>query len=363
MNVDNCGKVYIYERSGLQWLEPPISITAQEPEKDDMFGKSVCIDGDYIIVGAPGMKDGGAAFIYKRTSKEWELDGELSQPLASGNFGHSVSISGTRVIIGSTAAHNNGLVYIYERKANKWDKIKTLMTTDSDVDDYGHSVSISGDSAIVGVSKGDRVYFYYYDGQTWPLEQRSNYVDGTDFGRSVSVSGNFAVVGAVLDDTNGVDQGAAIIYMRLDTGGWAQFDELYPSDGTTNDMFGYSVSISGEHIISSTSTRMKSYIFKLEDNNWIEKSILFDPGLHGLDYFHGFGFSVSIDETPDGVYAVSGAPYYGKRSVWGGAIFVYRIWILSDIFLDILKVIRDMIEIIIDLFPPVGHLSQLLEFV
>jgi len=65
------------------------------------------------------------------------------------------------------------------------------------------------------------------------------------FGRSVSVSGNTAVVGAWLDDDAGGDSGSAYVYVR--SGGvWTQQQKLTASDAAADDLFGRSVSVSGE---------------------------------------------------------------------------------------------------------------------
>ena len=64
------------------------------------------------------------------------------------------------------------------------------------------------------------------------------------FGVSVSISsdGNTAIVGAYNDDSG---RGSAYIYTRSGTT-WSQQTKLTASDGSSDDYFGYSVSISGD---------------------------------------------------------------------------------------------------------------------
>lgn len=76
--------------------------------------------------------------------------------------------------------------------------------------------------------------------------------DGTasdNFGRSVSVSGNIVVVGADLADVGAADQGSAYLYQyNPSTSVWDE-TKLTASDGTANDNFGNSVSVSGNTVI------------------------------------------------------------------------------------------------------------------
>ncbi len=65
------------------------------------------------------------------------------------------------------------------------------------------------------------------------------------FGPSVSISGDTAVVGAQLDDDKGNNSGSAYIFVRSGTA-WTQQAKLVASDGAASDRFGVSVSISGD---------------------------------------------------------------------------------------------------------------------
>ena len=66
------------------------------------------------------------------------------------------------------------------------------------------------------------------------------------FGRSVSVSGNIAIVGAYEHDENGENSGAVYVFEKDDsTGYWNETAKLTASDGDVDDTFGRSISISG----------------------------------------------------------------------------------------------------------------------
>ncbi len=76
--------------------------------------------------------------------------------------------------------------------------------------------------------------------------------NGQKFGYSVAISGNTLVIGSPgANGQNNQQEGAAYVFLKPATGGWADATEnakLVSSDGVTNDEFGYSVAISGDHI-------------------------------------------------------------------------------------------------------------------
>src|SRR6056297_1943458 len=74
---------------------------------------------------------------------------------------------------------------------------------------------------------------------------------GDVFGHSVSISGDYAIVGACYDDDNGNGSGSAYIYYKEQggTGNWGQVKKITASDGAADDYFGTSVSISGNYAI------------------------------------------------------------------------------------------------------------------
>ena len=87
---------------------------------------------------------------------------------------------------------------------------------------FGNSVSISGDYAIVG-TKGDdgtgSAYVFKRTGTSWAQEAKLLASDGAVgdlFGESVSISGDYAVVGALGDDDNGSESGSAYVFKRDD---------------------------------------------------------------------------------------------------------------------------------------------------
>ncbi|MGD8413889.1 MAG: hypothetical protein PVF33_06640, partial [Candidatus Latescibacterota bacterium] len=96
---------------------------------------------------------------------------------------------------------------------------------------------------------------------------------GDLFGVSVSISGNRAIIGANYDQDNGSMSGSAYIFELNPGGTWTQKQKLLASDGAPNDFFGRSVSISGDWaVVGAMYDNVASgsaYVFKRNpDGTW-----------------------------------------------------------------------------------------------
>jgi hypothetical protein len=241
-------------------------LTASDGATNDYFGDSVSISGDYAVVGAYGDdSSSGSAYIFRRDGTSWSQQAKLTA--SDGNsydeFGYSVSISGDYAIVGAHFDDANliysGSAYIFKLDGTSWSQQAKLTASDGSVNDcFGESVSISGDYAIVGACGDDdngnsagSAYIFKRDGENWSQQTKLMALDGAaydSFGISLSISGDYAIVGARGDDDNGDSAGSAYIFKR-DGETWSQQAKLTASDGAAEDLFGLSVSISGDYAV------------------------------------------------------------------------------------------------------------------
>ena len=95
-------------------------------------------------------------------------------------------------------------------------------------------------------------YVFVRSGTTWSEQQKLTASDGAaddQFGWSVAISGETVVVGARVDDIGAnSNQGSAYVFVRSGTT-WSEQQKLTASDGAVDDLFGYSVAISGETVV------------------------------------------------------------------------------------------------------------------
>ena len=238
--------------------------------------------------------------------------------------------------------------------------LKVVSSDRAQADMFGSSVAISGDFAIIGafqesqdvlgnntLSQAGSAYIFERDNSgNWNQQQKitaSDRASGANFGRSVAIFEDVIVIGAHKEDynTSGSDYksnaGSAYIFEKDNLGNWSQTQKIVANDRYNDDSFGWSVAVSGTHIIvgayqedenvfglDTKITAGSAYVFE-KDNlgswNQTQKIVASDRAIS--DYF---GFSVSIS----GNYALIGA--YGQdynaegtNSTYGaGAAYVFE---------------------------------------
>ena len=252
---------------------------------------------------------------------------------AGDEFGLSVSISGDFAIVSAHGDDDKGVdsgsAYVFRNNGGVWIEAQKLTASDGAAGDrFGAMVSISGDFAIVsahgdddkGVDSGS-AYVFRNNGGVWIEEQKLTASDGAAgeffggdgglfeglFGAFVSISGDFAIVSAIRDDDKGVDSGSAYVF-RNDGGVWTEAQKLTASDGAAGDIFGGSVSISGDFVfvgapfsVDKDGFNGSAYVFSNNGGIWTEEQKL-TASAGSPNHF--FGFSVSIG----GDVAIIGAP-------------------------------------------------------
>lgn len=207
----------------------------------DEFGADIDVDGNYLLVGAPGVNSGaGAAHIYMRSpaTNTWALIASFAggSGLRGSEFGGAVSIQGDYALIG---AYGFSQVRVYRRDAgtDTWSQAGMLTGAESeDGDLFGFGVAHYGDWAMVGAQYADgrqgAVYVFKRDSNTgtWNQHQRITIDDGASnfrFGRSVDMGDGRAVIGE--PGRNGFTGSAYIFEYDAATDTWIetrQFDDI-----------------------------------------------------------------------------------------------------------------------------------------
>jgi hypothetical protein len=310
-----------------------VKIVANDGAPLSYFGASVSTSGDYAVVGGTSS---GSAYIFRMESNSWIPKAKF---LASDGddfdkFGCAVSISGDYVLVGAYDDEENGFgsgaAYVFFRNGETWIQQAKLTASDGvSYDRFGASVSIAGDYAIVG-APGDtdntdfpgKAYIFKREGETWRQQAVIFAADGSAddcFGGSVSLSGDYAIIGSSYDDDNGASSGSAYIFKRTEDS-WLQQTKITASDNAEMDLFGLSVAISGDRAVvgasrddDSGNSSGSAYIFQRNGDIWTQQTKLTRSDANEYDRF---GQSVSISSD----YVVIGAPQSGT----GGAAYVFR---------------------------------------
>jgi hypothetical protein len=157
--------------------EETFKLTSPNPEPLGYFGFSTAIDGDFIVVGAynededagGGMVFGnaGAVYVYQlQPNGDWQMMQRLvsDDPDDGDLFGYSVALSGDYLLVGAwsedhdangnNTMNNAGSAFVFERQPNgTWNLVEKLVGSDrAPGDEFGKQVDIRGEYAIIGAA-------------------------------------------------------------------------------------------------------------------------------------------------------------------------------------------------------------------
>jgi hypothetical protein len=291
--ISPLGAVYTFTLHSGVWSQA-WKVQASDGLSGDGFGYAVGLSGRSLIVGAfvagIGSNSGqGAAYVFTKpggvafcpstgcgwieTQKLVASDGGPSQ-----GFGFAVALEGTTAIIGArTAIVANhwgvGAAYVFARPSaysctlanctSAWDETQRLTAQVLSTGmEFGSAIALEGTTALIA-SRWALVGSNQYQGAayafslvngSWVQTQQINPSDGIrsqQFASSLALKGDVAIfgsVGAVLLNDN-LRRGAAYLFSRSGNL-WTQDQKLVPSDGSMNDYFGESVSVSSSTIVS-----------------------------------------------------------------------------------------------------------------
>ncbi|MFS4460383.1 FG-GAP repeat protein [Bdellovibrio sp. HCB2-146] len=317
------------------------------------FGTSVAISEDQttLVTGAANESSGaGAVYIYIKSGGAWTLQQKLNGVLSGDLFGQSLAISGDTLVVGApshpydateaNALTNAGAAYIYFRSGGTWTLQKKLVGTGTNGrmsgDFFGVSVGISGDSVVVG-AKGQKydangsnlltdagaAFVFARASTVWTFQQKlvgqgtNGRLASDIFGSKVAISGDSIVVGA---PGHGYDEtgtgfltfaGAAFVFTRT-AGVWSLQQKLAGAGTVTrvaSDTFGYSVAIENDSIAigapgqdtdatnsNSVTDAGAAYIYSRTGATWTLEQKIVGMGTNGRKAADSFGSSVSISQ-------------------------------------------------------------------
>ena len=409
---DDSGAVYIFKFDGSTWNEAD-KLSAGDATAGDNFGGAVAIDGANVFVGAAGDDDGGAesgaAYAYtiesyyalnisadpqiigpgESATLAWSsvnidsaiIDHSIGAVPPNGSIAVSPTATATYTITAqSRYGKQTASVTVFRNRApsiavlepdvvnDTADTRFVILWIDDDPEDdakislYFDTDNQGADGTLIvsglnedGDGPGNDDYdwdttliwqgnYYIYavidDGFNEPVVAYSDGIVSIDhgsallnelkffaadaqendlFGLSISISGDFAIVGAPGVSHSGTRSGAAYIFIR-DGSGWTEQVKLTADNAEAYDGFGGSVSISGDYAIVGASgdddggsNAGAAYIFKRVGSDWLKQAKLSAGDAAAND---SFGVRVSIS----GDRAIISAPY---NDHYHGAAYIF----------------------------------------
>jgi hypothetical protein len=206
----------------------------------DNFGTSVAVDGNFVLIGDLGNTLGnsvGQAHLFDATTGDLLLTFDDPTPTMVDLFGVSVAVDGNYVLIGASGDDTNGpqvgQAHLFD--ATTGDLLLTFDDpTPTTADRFGSSVSIYGDLVLIGApgddTNGENIgQAHLFDATTGEL--LGTFDDPTvtnqdNFGTSVDIDSDNFLIGARFDDTNGINVGQAHLFNLAFPLGFAESDSL-----------------------------------------------------------------------------------------------------------------------------------------
>ena len=312
--------------------------------RGDGFGISVAMDGNTAVVGAYQDDDAtndnsGSAHVFTRSSSaalwSWSAKLTASDAAAGDEFGIAVAVDGDTIAVG---AHLNdskkGAAYVFTWNSSnsKWEQKAKLTASDAAAnDEFGIAVAVDGDTIVVGAhqndsNKGAAYVFTKPESGGWADATETAKLTASDaaandaFGISVAVHSETVVVGAHLENANDddvdttddvADSGAAYVFTKPESGGWADATEtakLTASDGAAVDELGISVGVDGDTVVvgahkydvgvgsDKKADAGAAYVFTKPVNGWATSTSTANLIASDAAANDDFGRSVAIDD-------------------------------------------------------------------
>jgi ketosteroid isomerase-like protein len=266
------GTVYSFLRSTGNWSREA-RLTAGNATPSDRFGRSLAMDGDTAVIGAPG-DDGpndeidGSAYVFERTHDGWtqqaNLTGDNRGPGAV--FGAAVAVDGNTAVIGAPEDHTPndtgpGAAYIFVRRDQEWTRqAKLFVEHKLNGTFFAETVAADGDTALVGAPRDNTMYVFSRTDEEWSkqtelfpddVEQREERDPGGTFAGSVALTTDVALIGAPTQDDGDIARTGSVYVFTRTENGWRRQAKLTDDGGDSLDEFGTAVALSGDTALAT----------------------------------------------------------------------------------------------------------------
>eukprot|EP01084_Bolivina_argentea_P219018 371543_1 len=300
------GSVYIYHKNNTNhWKNTQILIPPDyDASSSTYFGRSVALNSDnQLIVGADLVDtNSGGAYIYDKIYESWTQTTTLipTQRASGDRCGYAVAIHETHAMVGcigdNESKNSSGAVYTFEKIHNQWietGKLKASWITEDAY--FGYSISIYNNTAVIGAVGYNpngcldiflfcigrytgAAYVFNFENGIWTQTETltaSDSVSSDYFGVSVSIYQKHIVIGSYRANNH---DGKVYIFTH-DGSSWKETQILQPNNSLAYDYvsyqkyFGFSVSLHGNTLITSTEMGIRTlyYIFEYNGTDWSEQ--------------------------------------------------------------------------------------------
>lgn len=278
------GAAFVFTRAKDGTWAHTVTLAPRSLAPSATLGYSAALDGDTLVLGAPGA---GTVHVFSRRGGTWREQAELRPPAALrySGFGHSVRLDGEALVVGANTASDllmlGGSAYVFRRQAGTWQLEAELRSPrDEALARFGTAVAIRGDVVLIGASRATvgestragAAFVFERRGGAWvAVAELANDPPRSDeeFGRALALLPGAAVVGSHFGDAAGLNTGGAVLYTN-ESGDWRRSAVLLAEDRATISEFAYAIAASDREVVLGAPRRNTSvtaaggvYVFQI----------------------------------------------------------------------------------------------------
>lgn len=328
------GAVYVFRRSGPAWSQTQIlkgtAITEQR-----RLGNDVAMERGVLVVGASndGANGGAAGAVYVFRLEEgtgvWRQQQRITAPdaRAGDRFGEAVAIQGDRLLVGAPGhdrggtATDYGQVYVFVFNGTVWTQEAIVRDQTSPMmAGFGTDVALAGETMVSRDYRGT-IRVFRRSGVTWAAESVPPECRGAHF----ALDGDRLAVGQPNDasgngqpgDQTAPDSGAVRVFERT-AATWSEVAYLKAVSPERNARLGMATALRGDTLVATAASTSTLHAFQKVGASWI----VLPPvrGSHTSGNEGAFGFEVALTTlgvvAGDGAHAGNGSPTSSRGSVW-----------------------------------------------
>jgi hypothetical protein len=156
------GSAYVFSRSGTVWTQEA-RLLPNDGADNDNFGGSVSIHGNTVAVGSiaaklPGGGNQGAVYVFVGSGAGWTQQAKLvaSDAVASHLFGRSLNLREDTLVVSASENSSGGALYLFSRSAVNWTQQQKANAVDGAAgDQFGFSLDATEQIILTGAPTSD----------------------------------------------------------------------------------------------------------------------------------------------------------------------------------------------------------------
>lgn len=282
-------RVAVYERSSGVWQK---TRTVPRPDADpelsvEQFGAALDVDGNTVVIGAPGTEQFGEATTGRAFQYDLALDWAQIRIVASENpdtygFAQALDIHAGRLLALSDSYSGavNGHLHLFSLSTGA--SIAELDSGETSLELY--PVVLMDQEILLGIPHADVLpnggqgvvtRFVEDPAGSWTTGQDINSGNGgygESFGHHVAISGDTAVVGIIDDDVGSTPWVRSAYVFQRGEAGWTYHSRLVPPELQSGALMDTYVDIDGDTIVMCGANALTSstacYVYVRDGEQW-----------------------------------------------------------------------------------------------